>query len=188
MHSQIREIRRAKGLTLADVGARCQPPTTAQTIGRLETGMRGITVDWLNRIAMALEVEPSTLVTSHARADVAVAALLTARSVEAPRHNMVLTPPCASDDMLGLVVEESVGDYRAGDEIRLQRVTGREVTSALNRDCLVPLPAGAFAFGRLLSLSPRHRLQLMPVNAGAHPIIVQVPGWVAVVHMLIRKL
>lgn len=187
MHSQIREIRRAKGLTLADVGARCQPPTTAQTIGRLETGMRGITVEWLNRIAQALEVEPSTLVTSHERHDVPVAAILSSRRVEAPQHNMVLTPPRASDGLLGLVVDDSVGEYRAGDELWLQRLTGSDVVRAVNRDCLVPLPAGAFAFGRLLSLSPQQRLQLMPVNYGTGSIMVKAPGWVAVVHMLVRK-
>jgi transcriptional regulator with XRE-family HTH domain len=37
MINRIRDIRREKGLTLADVAARCTPPTTAQTIGRLET-------------------------------------------------------------------------------------------------------------------------------------------------------
>ena len=40
MLSRIRDVRRAKGLTLADVAERCKPPTTAQTIGRLETGTR----------------------------------------------------------------------------------------------------------------------------------------------------
>ena len=34
MQSRIRDVRRAKGLTLADVAMRCNPPTTAQTIGR----------------------------------------------------------------------------------------------------------------------------------------------------------
>ena len=40
MITAIRDLRRAKGLTLAQVAARCEPATTAQTIGRLETGTR----------------------------------------------------------------------------------------------------------------------------------------------------
>ena len=36
MINSIRAVRRAKGLTLEEVGQRCDPPTTAQTIGRLE--------------------------------------------------------------------------------------------------------------------------------------------------------
>ena len=57
MITRIREVRRAKGLTMADVAERCDPPTTAQTIGRLETGTRTVSVGWLNRIAEALAVE-----------------------------------------------------------------------------------------------------------------------------------
>ena len=64
MINRIRDIRREKGLTLADVAARCAPPTTAQTIGRLETGMRNLSLTWMNRIAAALEVEPELLVRS----------------------------------------------------------------------------------------------------------------------------
>ena len=61
MINRIRDIRKAKNLTLADVAARCTPPTTAQTIGRLETGMRQLSLTWMNRIAAALEVEPELL-------------------------------------------------------------------------------------------------------------------------------
>jgi transcriptional regulator with XRE-family HTH domain len=60
--NRIRDIRKQKGLTLADVAERCSPPTTAQTIGRLETGMRQLSLTWMNKIAAALEVEPELLV------------------------------------------------------------------------------------------------------------------------------
>ena len=62
MINRIRDIRRSKRLTLADVAERCSPPTTAQTIGQLETGMRQLSLTWMNRIARALEVEPGLLV------------------------------------------------------------------------------------------------------------------------------
>ena len=57
MINSIRAVRRAKGLTLEEVGARCDPPTTAQTIGRLETGTRTLSLGWMNRIAKALGVD-----------------------------------------------------------------------------------------------------------------------------------
>ena len=57
MITRIREVRRARKMTLQDVADRCQPPTTPQTIGRLETGTRTVSVGWLNRIAKALGVE-----------------------------------------------------------------------------------------------------------------------------------
>jgi transcriptional regulator with XRE-family HTH domain len=62
MINRIREIRRQKGLTLADVAARCTPATTAQTIGRLETGTRSLSLKWMNRIGAALGIDPELLV------------------------------------------------------------------------------------------------------------------------------
>ena len=61
MINRIRDVRKQKGMTLAEVGAACDPPTTAQTIGRLETGMRNLSLDWMNRIAGALGVPVWTL-------------------------------------------------------------------------------------------------------------------------------
>ena len=52
IQSRIREIRRAKGMTLQQVAD--QIGTTAQTIGRLETGMRTLSIDWVRKIADAL--------------------------------------------------------------------------------------------------------------------------------------
>src|SRR3546814_12273278 len=72
----IREIRKAKGLTLDDVAKRCDPPTTAQTNGRLETGTRTVSVGWLNRIAKALGVQSADLVRMPDQESIAVAALL----------------------------------------------------------------------------------------------------------------
>ena len=83
MITAIRQVRRAKGLTLEEVAQRCVPPTTAQTIGRLETGTRTVSVDWLNRIAAALEVAPADLVTLPERTALPVAATLAAAVIAA---------------------------------------------------------------------------------------------------------
>src|SRR3546814_13410249 len=76
MITAIREVRRAKGLTLDEVARACDPPTTAQTIGRLETGTRTVSVDWLNRIAAALGVAAADLAKLPDRADLPGAATL----------------------------------------------------------------------------------------------------------------
>ena len=62
MINRIRDIRKQKSMTLAEVAAACDPPTTAQTIGRLETGMRNLSLTWMNKIAAALGVDPELLV------------------------------------------------------------------------------------------------------------------------------
>ena len=58
---------------------RCDPPTTPQTIGRLETGTRTVSVGWLNRIARALGVEAQDLVEAAGGAELKVAAILGAK-------------------------------------------------------------------------------------------------------------
>ena len=141
MITRIRDVRKAKGLTLEEVAARCDPPTTAQTIGRLETGTRTVSVSWLNRIA----------------------------------------------DALGVDAADSIGDYRAGDEIWCQPLGSADYARALNRDVLVPRPAGRFLFGRLIGRDV-NRLQLLPLGAGARQQVLTDPAWIAVATKLVRAL
>ena len=185
MHTRIRAVRKSKGLTLQDVAERCTPATTAQTIGRLETGTRTVSVGWLNRIAAALGVEPSELVTLPDRQDLAVVALLGAEGPAAPRTPMTLSPPRASGDLLGLMVDVAQGDYRAGDELWLERLEPEEFSRAINRDVLVPRPVGRFGFGRLVA-NEGSKVQILPLNPGARQLVVDV-AWVAVVRKLVRN-
>ena len=104
MITAIREVRRAKGLTLEEVGQRCVPPTTAQTIGRLETGTRTVSVGWLNRIAAALGVTAADLVTLPDRPDIPVAATLDAGGAQAPRREAVVVPPAVEPGLVAVTV------------------------------------------------------------------------------------
>src|SRR5438132_7499652 len=117
MITRIREVRRARGLTLEDVANRCEPPTTPQTIGRLETGTRTVSVGWLNRIAKALDVDAADLVRLADRVDLPVVAVLSANGAHAPRRESVATPPHLTPGLLALLVDTGLGDYRAGHQI-----------------------------------------------------------------------
>jgi transcriptional regulator with XRE-family HTH domain len=187
MITSIREVRRAKGLTLADVAERCDPPTTAQTIGRLETGTRTVSVGWLNRIAQALGVDAGDLVTLPQRADLPVVAILASEGASAPRHPIVVTPPAPGDGAVSILVDTSIGEYRAGDEIWCDRYSPGEFASALNRDVLLPRPAGRFIFGRLIGREGT-RLQILPLGAGAKQQIIEDPAWMGVAKRLVRGL
>lgn len=186
MHTRIRDIRKARGLTLADVAAACVPPTTPQTIGRLETGMRTVSIDWLERIAAAIGVAPSALVTLPDRTDVPVAAVLGASGADAPERPRTLVPPSPTGDLMGVLVEVSMGDYRAGDELWLQRLSPRDFARAINRDVLCPRPAGRFAFGRLIAIEGS-RLQLLPPMPGARQQVLAEVPWLAMVAMQVRR-
>jgi len=150
MITRIREVRRARGMTLDDVAKACVPPTTPQTIGRLETGTRTVSVGWLNRIASALGVDAADLVDHPNHAELPVAAVLGANGAAAPKRQALVVPPKAGAGQIAMTVSASTGDYRAGDEIWLERLEPEDYAHALNRDILVPRPAGRFLFGRLI--------------------------------------
>lgn len=115
------------------------PPTTAQTIGRLETGTRTVSVDWLNRIAAALDVDAADLVRLPDRPDIAVAATLDAGGAQAPRRPATVAPPHAEPELVAITVSCGVGDYRTGDVIWCRRLPPAAFASALNRDVLIDL-------------------------------------------------
>lgn len=182
----IREVRRAKGMTLQDVADACVPPTTAQTIGRLETGMRTVSVGWLNRIAGALGVEAADLVRLPEQVDLPVAAILSPAGVVAPRHADVALPPRPAPGQVAVTVDGGVGDYRAGDVLWCDKLAPDSFGNALNRDILVPRPAGRFLFGRLIGRDPA-KLQLLPLGAGARQQVLADPAWIAVARLLVRS-
>jgi len=192
MTNRIRDIRKAKGLTLADLAEACNPPTTAQTIGRLETGMRQLSLTWMNRIAAALGVEPATLMRAEAAAPAQIVAELAAAGPEAlstPREALLPSELSGEDGPAPLVlaVKDSVGEYRPGDLVWLRPLDPEDAASAINRDCLLPRPGGRFAFGRLIDRRGS-LVGLLPPGAGQKQVVVDNPAWIAVAFMLVRPL
>jgi hypothetical protein len=174
-------------MTLQEVADRCDPPTTPQTIGRLETGTRTVSVGWLNRIAKALGVEAADLVTLPDREDIPVAATLHHDGAHAPRRQGVVIPPHAAPGLVAVTVASGLGDYRSGDEIWLTRLDSEAFAGALNRDVLVPRPAGRFIFGRLIGREG-NKLHILPLGAGQRQLVVANPPWAAMAVKLIRSL
>ena len=200
MSNRIRDIRKAKGLTLADLAAACDPPTTAQTIGRLETGMRSLSLTWMNRIAAAFRVDPASLMRAQSASPAQIVAQLGPSGPEAltaPREAL-LPSALAGEDVptpLVLLVTASIGEYRPGDLIWLRPINSegedadlsRAINRAMNRDCLVPRPGGRFAFGRLIDRRGS-LVGLLPPGAGQKQVVVDNPAWIAVAFMLVRAI
>lgn len=187
MITRIREVRRARGMTLDDVARACTPATTPQTIGRLETGTRTVSVGWLNRIARALGVEAQDLVDGGETAELKVAAILGPGGATAPRRAGIVVPPRAGDGQVAITVAASIGEYHAGDEIWCAMLAPDAYGQALNRDVLVPRPAGRFLFGRMINRDA-DKLQLIPLEPGGRQQIVANPPWLAVATKLVRSL
>ena len=190
MINRIRDIRREKGLTLADVAARCSPPTTPQTIGRLETGMRNLSLVWMNRIAAALAVEPELLLRGESTATPRIVARLTDQGVEAlPAPRDAILPTALDEDgaLMALTVEASAGEYRTGDQLWLRETPPERFGRLINRDVLAPRSGGRFAFGRLIDHDDS-RIALLPPGLGQRQIVIDRPEWLAVAEMLVRRL
>lgn len=190
MINRIRDIRKQKGLTLADVAERCTPPTTAQTIGRLETGMRQLSLAWMNKIAAALEVEPGLLVRGGESEQPRYIARFTengAEALPAPRDAILPTELGGDPPLVALAIEQGAGDYRAGDQVWLRQHGPEHYARLLNRDVLAPRPGGRFAFGRLIDRDER-RVAILAPGAGSRQVVIDSPAWIAVAEMLVRKL
>jgi transcriptional regulator with XRE-family HTH domain len=185
MITRIREVRRARGLTLDDVARRCKPATTPQTIGRLETGTRTVSIGWLNRIAEALGVEAQDLVGADEQTELKVAAILGPAGAAAPKKTLIVVPPRAEPGQIAILVSGSIGDYRGGDELWCQVLEPEAYGQALNRDVLVPRPAGRFLFGRLINRDDE-KLQILPLEPGGRQQVVANPSWLAVASRLVR--
>ena len=187
MITRIREVRRARNMTLDDVARRCNPPTTPQTIGRLETGTRTVSVGWLNRIANALGVEAQDPVEGGQAGELKVAAILGPNGATAPKRAAIVVPPRVDDGLIAINVSTGIGDYRSGDEIWCKSLGPEDYAHALNRDVLIPRPAGRFLFGRMINRDDE-KLQILPLEAGGRQQVVANPPWLAVASKLVRSL
>jgi transcriptional regulator with XRE-family HTH domain len=65
--NRIRELRVGLGLSMAKLGLRCLPPTTASEINKLEKGQVQLTERWLHRLGPALGCEPAEILNNSAK-------------------------------------------------------------------------------------------------------------------------
>ena len=190
MINRIRDIRREKGMTLADLAEACSPPTTPQTVGRLETGMRNLSLKWMERIGAALGVEPEMLVRSEQAAHPQVVATLgqTGPEALAKTRDAILATDLGGDGaLIVLTIDYPHGEYRPGDQLWLRQLPPEDAARAVNRDVLVPKKGGRFAFGRLIDRKG-NLVGLLPPGHGEKQQVVDSPAWIGVAEMLVRRL
>lgn len=190
MINRIRDIRKQKGMTLAEVAAACDPPTTAQTIGRLETGMRNLSLVWMNRIGAALAVDPELLVKGDESVTPQIIARLSDQGAEGlshPRDAILPTELNDGEALVCLEIEVPQGEYRSGDQLWMRQIRAEDAAGIINRDVLAPRSGGRFAFGRLIDRQGT-MVGLLPPGIGQRQIVIDKPAWLAVAEMLVRKL
>ena len=165
IHSRIREIRKEKGLTLQDVAERAG--TTAQTIGRLETGMRTLSIKWVNRISKALETDASELLALPQQGDIEISGLVAKDGLVSKKAFGAASVRFSAKSPIALKIRTNLGEYRAGDTLVCEGGPTTGNKQAVGRDCLVELKGGKRLLAKVVAGSKKDTFTLIPIgNAG----------------------
>jgi len=152
MTTRIREVRKRRSLTLQALAERVG--TTPQTIQRLETNNMTVSVDWLLRIAEALDLSPADLLdVEHQRrvlrylGDVDPTGTVTSTN-GGTEPNIVIELPCS--DPVAVTVKTQLGPFPEGTILVADRLETKDHTTADGRDCLISLASGSLLFRRIV--------------------------------------
>ena len=186
LHARIREIRKKRGMTLQQVADLCKPePTTAQTIGRLETGARTLSVGWIDRIADALGVDAAELLATPGSGDVVIKG-----SVNKKGHVINLEGVLSmrqNYEAMALKIESNMAGYQKGDHIVCRALKPTKYSGASGKDCFVKDEGGSQYFGKLIHESEdSYRVALHSDNGVITDLIK--PVMVAVAELQVRTL
>ena len=116
-----------------------------------------------------------------------VAAVLDHKGAHALEKPDQILQPVIEAEMVAMRVKSGIGDYRSGDDVWLSRRTPVQYADVLNRDVLIPRPAGRYLFGRLIGREG-DQLQILPLGSGTRQQIVKDPEWIGVAVRLVREL
>ncbi|MCP1337341.1 helix-turn-helix domain-containing protein [Futiania mangrovi] len=142
MSNRIRHFRKLRNLKLRELAERIG--TTPQSVSRLETGHMTLSLDWLNRIADALDVHPTDLIDAPPQ-DRGVTPLLghvgaTGQVEDGPLGDIELVFPAVQPVAVRLL--HPIAGYRAGEVLVADR-KGGDPGRAAGRDALVELADGS---------------------------------------------
>ena len=186
LHSRIREIRKKKGMTLQQVADLCKPtPTTAQTIGRLETGARTLSVGWIDRIADALGVNASELLATPGSGDVIIKGVVNKEGGITALEGVLNMRQ--NFEALALLIDSNQAGFQKGDHIVCRCLKPTQYPDASGKDCLVEDINGQQIFGKLINEgSDSYRIAPLGVDGTiTEPL---KPVMIAVAELQVRKL
>ncbi|MDX5361018.1 MAG: helix-turn-helix domain-containing protein [Alphaproteobacteria bacterium] len=186
MTNRIRHFRKLRGLKLRELADRIG--TTPQSVSRLETGHMTLSLDWLNRIADALEVHPTDLIDSPAVRGSATPLLghvgATGLVEDGPLGDIEIAFPVARPVAVRLL--HAIGGYRAGEVLVADRRDDPDVGRVAGRDALVELGDGSCQLVRVVPRSePRGGHVLVSLDL-SRVLEADKVRWVAPVVMSVR--
>ena len=187
--NRIREMRLRRGMTLKQVANAIRPePTTPQTIGRLENGVRTVSIDWLAKIAEVLDCHVADLIESPESQDIALigGALPDGHVHVGTASTIEMRPP--AHNPVAIRMSEGAGPFQAGDIIICNKSEAPDISGCLGRDCVVGTTAGETLFGRLALGRRDGAYTLSPLRPGAAIRYDLELEWAAAAVTLVRAL
>jgi transcriptional regulator with XRE-family HTH domain len=196
MATHIRAIRKQRGLTLQQLADRVQ--TSPQTIQRLETGAMSVSVDWLQRIASALDLTPAQLLDGPTRSyrvrliaeldgGESVDSLLAMVGAHGAGFEDMAKPaqldaghvdlPTAGDDSVAVKLVADVGPFAAGT-VLLARKQSLGERVAHQCDCLVALANGHIVLRRA-AVGDGDGITIVGYRDQSHTVPTSAIAWIA---------
>jgi transcriptional regulator with XRE-family HTH domain len=150
MVTRIKQIRKQRGLTLQRLAD--QVGTTAQTIQRLETSKMSMSVDWLQRIAKAFDMNPAMLLTSYAGPSIPLIGEMgtdgAVKRLAGGGRQIEIGVPV--EDPIAVSLRARFGPYETGTVLIGTRFAQPKARDVDGRDCLVELTTGKMVFRRVV--------------------------------------
>jgi transcriptional regulator with XRE-family HTH domain len=186
MATRIRLTRKLRGLTLQELADKVG--TTPQTIQRLETNNMTVSIEWLERIGQALQVNPATLLSSYKAPEVTVMGELVADGSirrAAPDRLQKIEMSIPGEDSIAITVADRFGPHETGTILIATRVAAERLHHADGRDCLVEVRGGRLLFRRMV-LGKGSVAAYVPYEDGGEVERNLDVAWVAPVVMAVR--
>jgi transcriptional regulator with XRE-family HTH domain len=150
MVTRIKQVRKQRSLTLqrlADIVG-----TTAQTIQRLETGKMTMSVEWLERIAKAFDMNAAMLLNSYAGPSVPLIGEVVSdgavKRLSSSTRRIEIAVPV--EDPIAVTLRERFGPYEPGTVLIGTRFAHPKARDVDGRDALVELASGRMLFRRVV--------------------------------------
>jgi len=157
--------------------------TTPQTVQRLETANMTVSTDWLEKIAMALEIRIVDLLQDSQRRGITMLGVVGRgdRVAEGDKDsNLTLDVP--ADDPVAVELSSATGPYTAGAILIGNRHRGQNIANAAGRNALVRLKDGSMLLRRVI-LHPDGGMSLLSLDQGGDIIHGPDIEWAAPIVM-----
>lgn len=163
--------------------------TTAQTVQRLETANMTVSTDWLERIAVALEVRVVDLIEDAGRTRVPLLGLTARADRIAPgEDDERVSIDVPADDPVAVRISATTGPYPAGTLVVGNRYRGNNLSNAHGRDAIVATTDGTLLLRRVVADPELGSFVLLSLNNGGEVTRLEEVDWIAPLVLAVRYL